>query len=68
MVINNPQDFNGFNQSLNANAYVILKLEHKYVRIEVFTSVTMKNTVFYDVAPYVSSQWASVASYCQRCS
>jgi hypothetical protein len=41
------------------------------VRFEVFTAVTVKNAVFWDVTPCGSCknrQHASVASYCQRCS
>jgi hypothetical protein len=38
----------------------------KYVRLELFTVVTMKNAIFWDVMPCgsISSQLASVASYC----
>jgi hypothetical protein len=38
--------------------------KHKnYVRFEVFTVVTMKSGVFWDVTLGISSQCASVASY-----
>jgi hypothetical protein len=31
-----------------------LPIEKRYARFEVFTAVTMKNAVFWDVAPYSS--------------
>jgi hypothetical protein len=54
--------------SFSVSTFFTIVINLKYVRREVFTAVTVKNAVFWDVMMCGSSQRASVASYCYRLS